>query len=111
MMQINFYLLSLQCRQSKEVIDLSSQVIFFHGKVSSGKSSIARLINFCLGGNIERTIAIQKELTSVTLELGIGKYRVLFERSASHSTFINATCVDNENNSFTINVPIETTTI
>lgn len=106
MMQINFYALNLNCRQSQETIDLAHQVIFFHGKVSSGKSSIARLINFCLGGNLERTIAIQKEVISVSLELAIGNYKVLFERNATSSSVVTATCVDNDNNSFCINVPV-----
>lgn len=105
-MQINFYSLNLNCRLSNEIVDLTNQVVFFHGKVSSGKSSIARLINFCLGGNIERTIAIQKELNSVSLELAIGKYRVLLERNTTSSSFVTATCVDEIQKSFTINVPV-----
>ncbi len=105
-MQINFYSLSLQCRKSKEVIDLNFQVLFFHGRVSSGKSSIARLINFCLGGNIERTIAIQKEVTSVALDLAIGRYKVLLERNTNANSVVTATWVDEEGHSFTLNVPV-----
>lgn len=108
-MQINFYTLNLNCKQSQEAIDLAHQVIFFHGKVSSGKSSIARLINFCLGGSLERTIAIQKEVISVSLELAIGNYKVLLERNATSSSIVTATCVDTENKSFCINVPVNAT--
>ncbi|RQO79326.1 hypothetical protein DBR40_02895 [Pedobacter sp. KBW01] len=106
MMQINFYSLNLNCRKSQETIDLDHQVLFFHGKVSSGKSSIARLINFCLGGSLERTIAIQKELISVSLELGVGKYKVLLERNAASSANVTATCVDDQGKSFAVNVPV-----
>lgn len=106
MMQINFYALNLNCKQSQETIDLAHQVIFFHGKVSSGKSSIARLINFCLGGSLERTIAIQKEVISVSLELAIGKYRVLLERNTASSSIVTATCMDDQGKSFTLNVPV-----
>lgn len=105
-MQINFYSLNLNCRKSQENIDLDHQVLFFHGKVSSGKSSIARLINFCLGGNLERTIAIQKELISVSLELGVGKFKVLLERNATSSANVTATCVDDKGESFAVNVPV-----
>lgn len=105
-MQINFYALNLNCKRSQETIDLAHQVIFFHGKVSSGKSSIARLINFCLGGNLEKTIAIQKEVISVSLELAVGNYKVLLERNAVSSSTVTATCVDEENRSFCINVPV-----
>ncbi|MBS1526663.1 MAG: AAA family ATPase, partial [Bacteroidetes bacterium] len=62
---MHFRTLSLQCKESKEVIDLTKQVSFFHGKIGSGKSSIARLINFALGGNLEKTSAIQSEAISV----------------------------------------------
>jgi len=104
-MNIHFQTLILQCKGSKEVIDLSAQVSFFHGKVSSGKSSITRLINYCLGGNLERTPAIVKEVISVALELTIGEYHVLLERFTQSESMINATCVDIENKSFSISVP------
>ncbi len=106
MMHINFYSLNLNCKKSQETIDLSHQVIFFHGKVSSGKSSIARLINFCLGGNLERTIAIQKEVISVSLELAVGNYKVLLERNAESSSIVTASCINEQGESFTINVPV-----
>lgn len=105
-MQINFYSLNLNCRKSQETIDLDHQVLFFHGKVSSGKSSIARLINFCLGGSLERTIAIQKEVISVSLELAVGKYKVLLERNAVSSSTVTATCLDDQGEAFTVNVPV-----
>lgn len=105
-MQIFFHTLSLQCKQSKEVLDLNYQVLFFHGKVSSGKSSIARLINFCLGGNLERTPAIKQELQSASLELSIGTNNVLLERNLLNDSTIIATWVDEENNSFNVTVPV-----
>ena len=107
-MHINFHSLNLNLKKGIEAIDLNFQVIFFHGKVSSGKSSIAKLINFCLGGSLEKTIAIQKELVSVSLELSVGTYKVLLERNASNNTTVIATCVDQQSNSFTINVPVAT---
>lgn len=59
-MKIHFHRLLLNCRQSIEEIELSAQVSFFHGKISAGKSSIVRLIDFCLGGGLERTPALRK---------------------------------------------------
>jgi hypothetical protein len=56
-MNIKFQTLTLQCRKSREVIEFSNQISFFHGQISSGKSSIARLIDFCLGGSFENTPA------------------------------------------------------
>jgi len=105
-MIIQFNTLTLQFKKEKEVIDLSYQVVFFHGQVSSGKSSIARLINFCLGGGFERTPSLTKELVSAALELNIGEYHVLLERDALNDNAISATCVDKESNAFTVSVPV-----
>jgi hypothetical protein len=106
MMQIHFHNLSILCKESKEVINLDYQVLFFHGKVSSGKSSIARLINFCLGGSLERTTAIKQEVISVSLELSVGSYKVLLERDALNDSFITATCVNELNESFSVTVSV-----
>jgi len=79
-MNIKFQTLTLQCKKSREVIEFSNQISFFHGQISSGKSSIARLIDFCLGGSFENTPALQQELVSVELSAIIGENEVLFER-------------------------------
>lgn len=80
MMNINFKKLLVFCKKSIEEIDLSYHITFFHGKVSSGKSTIARLIDFCMGGNLENTPAINREFIKAELFLVIGKYNVSFER-------------------------------
>ncbi len=80
-MNIHFNFLFLQCKRSKEKIDLTSQISFFYGQISSGKSSIAKLIDYCLGGEVEKTPAINKELISATLDLVIGDYQVILERT------------------------------
>ena len=82
-MNIKFQTLTLQCKKSREIIEFSPQISFFHGKISSGKSSIARLVDFCLGGELEHTPAIQTELVSVELSATIGNNEVLFERETS----------------------------
>lgn len=79
-MNIRFQTLTLQCKKSREVIEFSPQISFIHGKISSGKSSIARLVDFCMGGELEQTPAIQTELVSVVLSATIGDNEVLFER-------------------------------
>jgi hypothetical protein len=104
-MNIRFKTLSLQCRQSKEVLDLQFQILFFHGKVSSGKSSIARLIDFCFGGELEKTPAITKELVSVSLELTIEEYNVLLERQAE-SNQVRVTWMDLQNQGATVLAPV-----
>lgn len=105
-MRINFITLTLQCRKSREVLDLSHQITFFHGKVSSGKSSIARLIDFCLGGDFERTPALIQELVSATLEANIGTNHTLLERDAD-SNQVRVTWVDDNSNTAMVLAPIQ----
>ncbi len=80
-MNIRFEKLKLICRKSEEVIDLTAMISFFHGRLSAGKSTIARLIDFCLGAKLEQTTAIQQELIGVQLLLTIGLHDVLIERN------------------------------
>jgi len=105
-MKIHFKALTLQCRQSREVIEFSSQISFFHGKISAGKSSIVRLIDFCLGGDLERTPAIQQELVSVELAAQIGMNDVVFEREAQGSNQVQVTW-SGDNDSGTVLAPIQ----
>jgi hypothetical protein len=90
-MNIKLARLVLNCRQSVEEIDLSAQISFFDGKISAGKSSIVRLIDFCLGGNLERTPAISAELVSVSLHCQIERYEVVLDREAKGSNQIQVT--------------------
>ena len=90
-MKINFHRLVLNCRRSVEEIDLSAQISLFHGKISAGKSSIVRLIDYCLGGGLERTPAIMQELVSVSLYCRIADYDVVLDREARASNQVQVT--------------------
>jgi AAA domain len=50
---MNFRLqkLVIQFGKSREEIELDHHLTIFHGKISSGKSTIAKLIDACLGGS------------------------------------------------------------
>lgn len=48
--------------------------------LSLGKSTIARLVDF-LGGDLEQTTAVQRELVGAQLSLRIGQHDVLIERN------------------------------
>jgi uncharacterized Zn finger protein (UPF0148 family) len=90
-MKIQFYRLALNNRESVEEIDLSAQICFFHGKISAGKSSIVRLIDFCLGGDLERTPAIMQELVSVSLFCQIADHEVVLDRESIGSKQVQVT--------------------
>lgn len=90
-MKFQLLQLRLQARQSMEIVEFSPTVSFFHGPVSTGKSTIARLIDFCLGGDLERTPAIQQEFVSAELLANVGLNRVQFERGSHDGSAVRVT--------------------
>ena len=79
-MKIELIQLIVSCKKSKEVIPFTD-FTYFYGKMGAGKSSIVRMVDFCLGGELEMTPALQSELVSVGLALKIGTSLVRLERS------------------------------
>ncbi|WP_106795131.1 AAA family ATPase [Aquimarina sp. Aq78] len=105
-MHFDFESLVLQCREERVLIDLSHQISLFHGQIGSGKSSLVRLIDYALGGNLEYTPAIRQELVSCTLNLRIGDNEAILERNIESGTNIRVTWSDSENKGATILAPI-----
>lgn len=98
--------LTLQFRRSTEVIDLTSSITFFHGKISSGKSTILHLVDACLGGKFPRNTAILQEFVSARLDTEIGEYLVIFERLGS-SNQVQVSWLDRNENGASILAPID----
>jgi hypothetical protein len=47
-MKLTIEALTLTCRGGSERLEFSRQLNFFHGEMSTGKSSIAALVDYCL---------------------------------------------------------------
>lgn len=86
---MKFYLktLILKLKRSEEVIEFSD-VSYFYGKMGAGKTSIARLIDYCLGGEFEYSPALQQEFVSASLVLSIGSNRLAIQRPREASSVI-----------------------
>jgi hypothetical protein len=105
-MNIRFFTLTIQCRESKEVIAFSPQVTFFHGQTGSGKSSIARMIDFCLGGDLEKTPAVRKEVISVSLDAQLGQTRCVLERESLESNNLHVSWTDTSGQEHHLSAPL-----
>ncbi len=57
-----------------------SDVTYFYGQMGAGKSSIARLIDFCLGGNLDLSPALQLHFVSAKLHLRVNGAPLAIER-------------------------------
>lgn len=78
--------LKLLCKKSDELIEFGTRVSFFHGRMSSGKSTVVEMINFCLGGKLVKTPAVSSEVIKVQLVVQFAAKTVLFERAISSNT-------------------------
>jgi len=56
-MKFNLVSLDLTLRKANERISFSD-VTYFWGQMGAGKSSIARLVDYCLGGTIQLSPAL-----------------------------------------------------
>lgn len=107
-MRIRLLSLTLQCRRGQETLEFSPQVSYYHGKLSAGKSTIARLIDYCLGSkDIERTTAIRKELVSVELSAEVGPYTATFERTLDGGGHVQVGWIDEKRNEFSVLAPLQ----
>jgi len=88
---IHFTALNVQFRQSLQHINVSQHITFVHGPISTGKSTIARLIDYCLGGGLQRTPALNQEFVSAQLAVTIGENEVLLEREGLESSSVRVT--------------------
>lgn len=57
-----------------------TDVSYFWGQMGAGKTSIVRLLDYCLGGRIELTPALQREFVGATLQLSLSDGDVLIDR-------------------------------
>ena len=104
-MRIRLHKLRVTCHESVETIVFARQVTFIHGPVSTGKSTTARLIDFCFGGSLEQTPALRSEFLSAELSAEVGSYSVLFERNATQNASVRLTWEGPDNDIGSVTAP------
>lgn len=87
-MNVHIVSLDLVFKDAHVVIPFSSQLTFIHGQVGTGKSSIARLVDWCLGDDMEFTPALEDELVSAGLHLDIGGCPTLVTRDREDKSHV-----------------------
>ena len=84
-MKVRLTELHLSFKKEKELIRFAD-FSYFHGQMGAGKSTIARLVDFCLGGNLgehEMTPALQSEFVSASLILEVEETLVDLRRDST----------------------------
>lgn len=106
-MNIRLRRLVLTARQSTEEVRFSESVTFLYGPVGTGKSTVARLIDYCFGGELERTPAIQSEFVSVALAVTLGEYECTIERGAADTQAVRVTWSRGEDDIGSVSAPLD----
>jgi len=86
-MRIALHSLELHFRRSVETLKFG-HINFFWGKIGAGKTSIAKLIDYCLGADIQLTPALQLEFNSATLRLSIEGRPIAIYRERESSNVV-----------------------
>ncbi len=84
-MNIRLTDLVIAFKKAHERIDFAD-FNYFYGQMGAGKSTIARLIDFCLGGDLgetEMTPALQTQFVSSSLSLKVAEISLVLERNAN----------------------------
>lgn len=105
-MNIRLTHLVLRTRKTTEEIRFSKTVTFLYGPIGKGKSTVARLVDYCFGGDLERTPAIQQEFVSVVLGAKLGEYECTFERGAEDTQAVRVSWTRGEDDFGSVNAPL-----
>ena len=93
-------------RRKREVVEFSPTVTFIYGPVGTGKSTVARLIDYCLGGTLERTPAVQEEFVAATLSVDLGGHSCQLERAATDTQTVRVSWGNSDSAVESVNAPI-----
>src|ERR1043166_2768272 len=106
-MRIQFRQLILRTKKTSERIDFSEVVTFLHGPVGTGKSTVARLIDYCFGGDLEWTPALQSEFVAAERAGVLGGFGCNLERAAGDTQYIRVSWSGNEEEMGSVNAPLD----
>src|SRR6187401_3415379 len=106
-MNVRLKYLEVRAKRTTERIWFSETVTFLYGPVSTGKSTVARLVDYCLGGDLERTPAIQQEFVSAALSLTLGTSECVLERGATDTQFVRVTWATPAGELNSVNAPLD----
>jgi len=106
-MKIKLERLFIQTKKTREIIEFSELITYVYGPVGKGKSTVARLIDFCFGGNLENTPAIQQEFVSAILHVGLGNYKCTLERGATDGSSVRISWFESEKVNGSVNAPLQ----
>jgi len=81
-MNLRLIALAIRFKQATELIEWTS-FNYFYGQMGAGKSTIARLVDYCFGGDLVWTPALQSEFVAASLSIRMGSTDLSLDREAN----------------------------
>jgi uncharacterized Zn finger protein (UPF0148 family) len=81
-MKLRLNHLELTCKRAVYTVSFAD-FTYFYGEMGAGKSTIARLIDYCFGGGLDMTPALQSEFVSAAIDIKINEVPVRLERAGN----------------------------
>ncbi len=107
---VKFLYLNLQFKKGQRNIEFAQNVTFINGQMGVGKSTVARLIDYCFGGKLVKTVAISEEFVSAELFLELGENLVSITRNIDDSNIL-VNWANSQNQSHQLIAPIRSSEI
>lgn len=85
-MDIKISSVQIQCRKKNIFVQLSNSVTFIYGNAGVGKTTLLNLINYGLGNNLVKTLAINREVLGVCLNILLNGELICLERKINSNT-------------------------
>jgi uncharacterized Zn finger protein (UPF0148 family) len=95
---LNFRLVSLDLifRRAEVEVPFSARLTFIHGQTGAGKSSITRIVDWCLGGDMDFTPALNDELVAAALFVEVGGNAVRIGRDREDKGHVRLSWLAND---------------
>ena len=103
-MKIKLEMLNITTRRELVTIQFN-KFNYFWGPIGTGKSTIARLILYCFGRDMQETPALHKEFISVSLFLQIEDCNVVIERKKEENTLTVTFRKNNSSEPYSCRIP------
>jgi rubrerythrin len=110
-MMVRLKQMLITTRQTTENLGFSDSVTFLYGPVGTGKSTVARLVDYCFGGELERTPAIQQEFVAVQLAVNLGDYHCTLERASTDTQGVRVSWSHHDKDIGSVNAPLAATDV
>ncbi len=106
-MKIKLLQLDVRTKHTTETVVFAPNVTFIYGPVGTGKSTVAHLIDFCFGGRLEQTPAIQKEFLSAQLSVQLGEHVCTLERALVDTQSVRVSWSRDDEEHGSVNAPLQ----